>query len=260
MGRNVACASLLTLLLLPGVFGCQIKATGIQEGTLVAGKETSGEQLSRNDGLTPAVLKSLDDKVAYSAGLDAGMELQKIKIDINSSHHLLQGVKDSLFGNEPLLTIDERKQVRSEFLAVRAVRLAKELGPQAETNLAAGNKYLQENAKKEGVKTLASGLQYRIISQGTGATPQPEQKVTVHYVVRSIDGTELENTHKLEKPATIAVAAAPPAWAEALQLMKAGDKWELYSPAILAYGEKGVGEAIGPFQAMIFELQLVAVH
>lgn len=260
MGRKFACASMLILLLLPGVFGCQMKTAGIKQSSPIAGKETGGEQLTRNDGLSAAVLKSIDDKVAYSAGLDAGLELQKIQLDINSINHLIQGIKDSLLGNEPLLTNDERNQVRSEFLAIRAERVAKELGAQAESNLAAGERFLQENANKEGVKTLASGLQYRILKEGNGTTPHREQKVTVHYVVKGIDGTEYDSTYKSGNPATVVVATTPLAWAEALQLMKTGEKREVYSPGFLAYGENGVGENIGAFQPLIFELELIAVH
>lgn len=259
MGRKFACASLLILLLMPGVFGCQMKTTGIKQSDPAAGN-AAGEQLTRNDGLTAAVLKSVDDKVAYSAGLDAGMQLQKIQLDINSINHLIQGIKDSLLGNEPLLTNDERTRVRSEFLAVRAERTAKELGAQAEINLAAGKRFLQENAKKEGVKTLASGLQYRILKEGNGTSPHREQKVTVHYVVKGIEGTEYDSTYKSGTPASIVVANTPLAWAETLQLMKTGEKWEVYSPGFLAYGENGVGENIGAFQPLIFELELIAVH
>lgn len=260
MKRNSVSARLLVLLLLPGIFGCQMKTKGVQEGSLAPKEEVSREQSSRSDGLTPAVLKGQNDKIAYSIGLDAGTDLQKLELDINSIHHLLQGIKDSLLGNEPLLTVEERQQVRSEFYSERAAARSRQLGPQAEKNLAEGKQFLQENAKKEGVKTLPSGLQYRVLKEGAGASPKRDQKVQAHYVVRSIDGTELENTYKSEKPAILQVGKVVPAWNEALQLMKEGDKWELFAPAVLAYGEKGVGEAIGPFQAMIFEIELIAIQ
>ena len=259
MKGNTVSARLLILLLLPGIFGCQMKTKGLQEGSLAPKEEVSREQSARSDRLTPAVLKDLDDKIAYSTGLDAGMDIQKIELNIKSINHLLQGIKDSLLGNEPLLTVDEQRQVRSMFLAERASKRSKELGSQTEKNLAEGNRFLQENAKKEGVKTLASGLQYRVLKEGIGATPRRDQQVKIRYVVRSIDGAEIDGTYK-ENPATLAVGGVLAAWSEALQLMKVGDKWELFAPAILAYGEKGVGEVIGPFQAMIFEIELIAIQ
>lgn len=258
MTKLFASARLLLLLFLPGIFGCQMTRC-IQDGSIVPEKEKeiSRQQISRN---TPAELKGLDDKIAYSIGLDAGTDLQKLELNINSTHYLLQGIKDSLLGNEPLLSVEERQQMRATFLSERAAVRSKQLGPQAEKNLAAGNQFLRENARKEGVESLPSGLQYRVLKKGTGASPKRDQKVTVHYVVKSLDGAELENTYASGKPAMLKVGEVIPAWIEAFQLMKEGDMWELFAPAVLAYGEKGVGEAIGPFQTVIFEVELIAIR
>lgn len=259
MKRNSISARLLVLLLLPGIFGCQMKTKGL-EGSITPREEISREQSNRSDGLTPAVLKDQNDKIAYSIGLDAGTDLEKLDLNAKSIDLLVLGIRDSLEGNEPLLTVEERQQVRNLFVAERLAARSKQLGPEAEKNLAEGEQFLRENGKKEGVVSLPSGLQYRVLKEGTGASPKPDQSVKAHYVIRSIDGSELKNTYKSENPAILPVGGVIRAWAEALQLMKEGDKWELVSPARLAYGEKGFGEAVGPFQALIFELELISIQ
>lgn len=253
-------ARLLVLLLLPVIFGCQMKTKGMQEESLAPKEEVSREQSSRSDGITAAVLKSQDDKIAYSIGLDAGTDLQKLELNLNSIPHLIQGIKDSLLGNEPLLTDEERQQVRSALLSARAAARSSQLGPQAEKNLAEGKLFLQENAKKEGVKVLPSGLQYRVISEGVGATPQITDTVKIHYSLRSLDGKEMKSSYRDGNPVVIPANAGIPAWREALQLMKVKDKWELFVPGHLAYGERGVSDMVGPYQPVIFELELIGIE
>lgn len=255
MKRYFALPPLLVLFLLPATFGCQMKAKGLQESSLTL-KEQSSPAPKDQSNLT---LKDQKDKTSYSLGLDIGRDLKPQELGANIEP-LLQGIRDGLQGNKPLLSDEELEQVRKAFLAERLAARAKALGPQAEKNLAEGEAFLRENAKKEGVKTLSSGLQYRVLKSGTGATPGPEKNVKAHYIVRSIDSTELENTYKSGNPAIFPVRGVIPAWTEALQMMKEGDKWELFVPASLAYGEKGVGKAIGPFQAVIFEIELISIH
>lgn len=225
---------LLILLLLPVTFGCQMK----------------GKSLT---------LKDQKDRTSYSLGLDVGRDLQKQELGLNIDP-LLQGIRDGVQGNKPLLSDAELEKVRKAFIAERTAAHAKAMGPEAEKNLAEGEAFLRENARKEGVKILPSGLQYRVLKSGTGASPGPEKNVKAHYIVRSIDGTELESTYKSGNAAVIPVSGVIPAWTEALQMMKEGDKWELFVPSHLAYGEKGVGKVIGPFQAVIFEIELLAIH
>jgi FKBP-type peptidyl-prolyl cis-trans isomerase len=127
----------------------------------------------------------------------------------------------------------------------------------AETNIKEGEAFLAENAKKEGVVVLESGLQYKILTAGTGAIPTPENTVEVHYKGTLLDGTEFDSSFKRGVPAQFGVTQVIPGWVEALQLMKEGAKWELYVPADLAYGPGGTGGLIGPNQTLIFEVELL---
>jgi FKBP-type peptidyl-prolyl cis-trans isomerase FklB len=130
----------------------------------------------------------------------------------------------------------------------------------AEKSRAEGEAFLAENAKKEGVVTLPSGLQYKILKDGAGASPQATDNVTVHYRGTLIDGTEFDSSHKRNQPATFRVSGVIRGWTEALQRMKPGAKWRLFIPAKLAYGERGTGSAIPPNSALIFEVELLKVN
>lgn len=247
MKRHAAAAAgLLVLMLVPFTFGCQMKVKG-EVGRLVPKEQA---QFS---------LEDRKDRIGYSLGFDMGkdLKLQNLGIHLDA---VAQGVRDGLAGTTPLLTENEMEQVRRGFLAEQQTVRAKALGPQAEKTLAAGEVFLQENATKEGVQTLPNGLQYRVLRPGSGATPGLKQNVKAHYLVRSIDGAELDSSYRLEGPAVFPVDGVIPAWTIALQLMKEGDKWELYVPSYLAYGEKGVGKVVAPFQSLVYELELIAIH
>ncbi len=122
-----------------------------------------------------------------------------------------------------------------------------------------GEAFLAENGKKEGVKTLPSGLQYRVLKQGDGKQPRKSDQVVVHYRGTLIDGTEFDSSHKRGEPAKFGVGGVIKGWTEALQLMKEGSKWILYIPSYLAYGQSGSGKLIGPNETLIFEVELIAV-
>ena len=127
------------------------------------------------------------------------------------------------------------------------------------TNLKAGEDFLAANAKKEGVKTTASGLQYKVIKSGSGPSPKPTDTVKVHYNGTLIDGTVFDSSIRRGSPATFPVNGVIPGWTEALQLMKVGDKWQLFIPAKLAYGEQGPGP-IGPNATLIFDVELLGIE
>ncbi len=122
-----------------------------------------------------------------------------------------------------------------------------------------GEAFLAENGKREGVKTLPSGLQYRVVKQGDGKQPRKSDQVVVHYRGTLIDGTEFDSSHKRGEPAKFGVGGVIKGWTEALQLMKEGSKWILYIPSYLAYGPSGSGKLIGPNETLIFEVELIAV-
>lgn len=246
-------ARLLVLLLLPAAFGCQIKAKELQGNTLSQIQQDVSPAKDR-----VVSLKDPDAKTSYSLGLDVGRTLQKDYPGM-AKEPLLQGIRDGLLASKPLLTDAELERVRTAYIIQQTTARAKELGPQAEKALAEGEAFLRANAKKDGVTTLPSGLQYSVLKAGEGAVPGPNSNVKAHYVVKTIDGTVLESTYKTENPAIFPATGVIPAWTEAFRIMKEGDKWELFVPSYLAYGEKGIGK-VGPFQTIIFEIELLAIH
>jgi len=203
-------------------------------------------------------LKDFKDKVSYSIGLNLGNDFKTQEVDVNADA-LAQGIKDSLAGGETLMTEDEVKETIVTFQKDLGEKQKARLAKMSEDNLKAGEAFLAENAKKEGVKTTASGLQYKIIKEGTGKKPTANDTVTVHYTGRLIDGTEFDSSVKRGQPATFPVGGVIPGWTEALQMMKEGAKWELFIPANLAYGERGAGPKIQPNSVLTFDVELIKV-
>ncbi len=205
------------------------------------------------------VLKSQKDKMSYIIGMDLGRNFQKQAIDIDPDI-LAQGIKDGLSGGKALLSEQEARETLAVFQAemvAKQTELAKKMG---ERNKKEGEAFLAENQKKEGVKTLPSGLQYRIIRAGTGKSPKATDEVTAHYRGTLIDGTEFDSSYRRGKPETLPVGGVIAGWAEALQLMQEGAKWQLFVPSNLAYGERGAGRDIGPQATLIFEIELISIQ
>jgi FKBP-type peptidyl-prolyl cis-trans isomerase len=172
---------------------------------------------------------------------------------------LVQGIEDAASGGEALMTEEQMRTVMMNLAnRVKAEQMEKQKQEGAE-NIKAGEAFLAENAGKEGVKTTDSGLQYKVITAGEGKTPQKSDKVTVHYRGTLIDGSEFDSSYSRNKPATFGVGQVIPGWTEALQLMKEGDKWEIYLPSKLGYGERGAGAKIPPNSTLIFEVELISV-
>jgi FKBP-type peptidyl-prolyl cis-trans isomerase FklB len=202
------------------------------------------------------VLKNQKDKISYIIGMDIGTNLKKQSIDIDSNI-LAKGVKDALAGTKPLLT---EQEIQETMMAFQKDMMAKqeEIGKK---NKKEGEAFLAENKKKEGVKTLPSGLQYKVIKAGTGKKPKLSDTVTAHYRGTLIDGTEFDSSYKRGQPATFPVSGGMiPGWTEALQLMEEGAKWQLFIPSNLAYGERGAGSVIGPNATLIFEVELISIQ
>jgi FKBP-type peptidyl-prolyl cis-trans isomerase FklB len=195
-------------------------------------------------------LKDQKDKVSYSIGMQIGFNLGRQKVDINPDI-LAAGIKDAIAG-KPQLTADQVKDIMAQFEKDMEQK-QKELG---EKNKTEGAKYLEENKKKSGVKTTASGLQYKVIKDGTGTQPKATDMVTVNYRGTLIDGTEFDSSYKRGQPATFPVNGVIKGWTEALQLMKQGSKYQLFIPSTLAYGERAMGPDIGPNSTLIFEVEL----
>ncbi|MBI5739086.1 MAG: FKBP-type peptidyl-prolyl cis-trans isomerase [Nitrospirae bacterium] len=208
-----------------------------------------------------AALKTQREKVSYGIGMDIGNSLKKQSIDVDTDL-LMKGLKDAYTGGTQLMTEQELRDAmtifRNEMMAKQTAQL-KEL---SEKNKKEGEDFLAENKKKEGVVTLPSGLQYKIITEGTGEKPKATDTVSVHYIGTLVNGTEFDNSHKHSHgdPVTFPVSGVIPGWVEALQLMKTGSKWQLFIPANLAYGEKGAGRDISPNSALIFEVELISIE
>ena len=195
-------------------------------------------------------LKDQKDKVSYSIGMQIGFNLGRQKVDVNPDI-LAAGIKDAIAG-KPQLTTEQVKDIMAQF-EKDIEQKQKELG---EKNKTEGAKYLEENKKKPGIKTTASGLQYKVIKDGTGAPPKATDMVTVNYRGTLIDGTEFDSSYKRGQPATFPVNGVIKGWTEALQLMKQGSKYQLFIPSTLAYGERAMGPDIGPNSTLIFEVEL----
>ncbi|MFO7606272.1 MAG: FKBP-type peptidyl-prolyl cis-trans isomerase [Desulfurivibrionaceae bacterium] len=205
----------------------------------------------------PAEIKpqSAAQKASYGIGVDIGRDLANQELYLEKDM-LIRGVRDGLAGGELALTAEELDRARQEFVDKRKAVLEKE----AADNLAAAESFLAENAEREDVITLPSGLQYRIIRPGDGSRPSVDDNVKVHFRGSFIDGSEFDNTYEDGSPAVFPVKTVIPAWVEALPMMREGAKWELFVPAELAYGPRGAGSKIGPNQALIFELELLQIH
>jgi len=203
-------------------------------------------------------LKSEKEKISYSIGMDIGGNLKRGSVEVDPDL-LARGLKDSYVGGKTLLTEDQARQAIADFQKTLMAKQAETMKKLSEKNKADGEKFLAENAKKEGVKVLSSGLQYKEITPGTGKSPKAADNVTTHYKGTLIDGTEFDSSYKRGQPATFPVSGVIAGWTEALQLMKEGAKWQLFVPSRLAYGERGAGQAIGPNATLIFEVELISV-
>lgn len=201
------------------------------------------------------VLKNQKDKMSYIIGMDIGNNLKKQSIDVEPNI-LVKGVKDALTGGKPLLTEQEIRETMTAFQ--NEMRVKQEVV--ARKNKEQGDSFLADNKKKEGVKTLQSGLQYKVIKVGVGKKPKLNDYVTTHYRGTLIDGTEFDSSYKRGQPATFQVSGVIPGWTEALQLMETGAKWQLFIPPNLAYGERGSGGVIGPNATLIFEIELISIQ
>jgi len=206
-----------------------------------------------------AILKTERDKVSYSMGMDIGrmLKMQGVDVDLELA---TRGFKDAYTGNQALLTDEEMQEVltnfKKEFIA-KQQELAKQQG---EKNKKEGEIFLEANKKKEGVQTLPSGLQYKVLKAGAGKKPTATDTVTVHYRGTLIDGKEFDSSYPRGKPVTFPVNGVIPGWTEALPLMEEGAKWELFIPSNLAYGERGAGRDIGPNATLIFEVELISIE
>lgn len=192
------------------------------------------------------------DKFSYGLGMGIGQNLLSMGVKEMSIEDFVKGIKDILSGNNTEMTHTEAQKVVNEHFR----KLSEEAYA---VNKAAGEKFLAENAKKQGIIALPSGLQYEVIKEGNGKKPSATDRVQCHYEGTLIDGTVFDSSIKRGEPAVFGVNQVIRGWVEALQLMKEGAKWRLYIPYNMAYGENGAGEMIPPYSALIFDVELIKV-
>ena len=203
-------------------------------------------------------VKSDKEVFSYSLGMNLGGNLKRESVEVDTEL-LVRGFKDSYGGGKTILTEEEARKSIMDFQKAQMAKRAETMKKLSEKNKADGEKFLAENAKKEGVKSLPSGLQFKEITPGKGKTPKATDTVTTQYKGTLIDGTEFDSSYKRGEPATFPVSGVIAGWTEALQLMKEGAKWQLFIPPNLAYGERGAGSDIGPNATLIFEVELISV-
>lgn len=206
---------------------------------------------------TPALTSDLD-KLSYSIGSDLGKNFKRQSIDVNPTV-LAKGIQDGMSGGTLLLTEQQMKDVLAKFQKDLMEKRKAQFNQKAEENKIKGEAFLSQNKTKKGVVVLSDGLQYKIITAGTGVKPSKDDTVTVEYTGHLINGEVFDSTDKAGKPATFKLSQVIPGWTEALQLMPAGSTWEIYVPAHLAYGTRSVGGPIGPNETLVFNIHLISV-
>jgi FKBP-type peptidyl-prolyl cis-trans isomerase FklB len=202
----------------------------------------------------PAQFKDEKDKFSYAIGLNIGMNFKLQNVDVNPDV-VFTGLKDGIAG-KPQMTTDQIRETLMEFQKDMQQKQA-EAGKRNEAD---ATKFLADNKTKDGVKTTASGLEYKVLKEGNGAQPKSSDTVTVNYRGTLLDGTEFDSSYKRGQPATFPVAGVIKGWTEALQLMKVGSKYQLFIPPSLAYADRSPSPTIPANSLLIFEVELLKVE
>ena len=216
--------------------------------------------------ITKADLKTEDDNISYGLGFSMGSRFVRDGLGINLEI-FQEGMKDGFTGSKQILNEEEMQKImmalQQKMMAKRQTEQMKEMEERknlGEANKEKGKKYLEANKAKEGVTTLESGLQYKILKKGTGASPKATDTVKCHYKGTTIDGKEFDSSYKRGEPATFALNKVIKGWTEGLRLMKEGGQWQFSIPSEMAYGERGSGPHIGPNAVLIFEVELLGIE
>ena len=204
----------------------------------------------------PARLEQPGEQLNYSIGYQIGRDFRRQDVAINPEM-VVRGIQDAVSGTPPLMQPPVMHATLSQ-LQRRVKSQAQSASVKPESGTA--DEFMAQNAGREGVVKLPSGLQYKVLSRGDGPSPADTDTVTVHYRGTLIDGSEFDSSYSRNQPATFAVNRVIAGWTEALQLMQEGDKWQLFIPPELAYGERGAGKRIPPNSALIFEVELLSVN
>jgi FKBP-type peptidyl-prolyl cis-trans isomerase len=223
-----------------------------------AAKSSTGAATQHHAAAAPLVLKTDKDKQSYAIGMNIGKSIHRDGVDVDANI-LLRGMKDALAGGKTVLTDDEAKAVMMSLQTEVHKQQAEKAQLAGETNKKAGDAFLAANKTKEGVVTLPSGLQYKILTQGTGPKPAATDTVVCNYKGTLLDNTEFDSSYSRKEPLTIPVSGVIKGWTEALQLMPVGSKWQLFIPSDLAYGPQAKGP-IAANSTLIFEVELLSIQ
>lgn len=242
-----------------GASGTTAKPPATQSTTAKPPAPKTPASTAANTNHPVTALDSEKAKTSYALGMNIAHTVKLQPLDLDQSA-FIQGVRDILAGGKTLLTEDEMAaalDVLKNEMAAKAAEEAKKMG---ETNKTQGEAFLTANKTKEGVVTLPSGLQYKIITAGTGPKPTAADTVICNYRGTLLDGKEFDSSYKRNQPLSIPVGRVIKGWTEALQLMPVGSKWQLFIPSDLAYGERGAGADIAPNATLIFEVELISIQ
>ncbi len=204
-------------------------------------------------------METPEERLSYTIGMDIGQSLaeQGMELDIDL---LVEALRAAYAGDETLLSQEEALAEREAFMQRRQQEMEQQRNVEAEQNLEQGQAFLAQNSENPDVQETPSGLQYRVVQEGTGASPAATDTVTVHYVGTLIDGTEFDSSRARGEPATFALNQVIPGWTEGVQLMSEGATYEFFIPSDLAYGEQGRPGPIGPNSTLIFEVELIEIQ
>jgi FKBP-type peptidyl-prolyl cis-trans isomerase FklB len=220
---------------------------------------TKTGQAAKPRTAVPLTLKTEKDKFSYALGMNLGSGLHKQSVDVDPAI-FLRGLKDGLAAGKTLLTEQEAQATLVQMQNDLRKKAQEKMQQAAVSNKQTGDAFLASNKAQEGVITLPSGLQYKILKEGAGPKPAATDSVVCNYRGTLLDGTEFDSSYKRGQPATFQVNGVIKGWTEALQLMPVGSKWQLVIPSDLAYGDRGAGQQIGPNSTLIFEVELLSIQ
>jgi FKBP-type peptidyl-prolyl cis-trans isomerase FklB len=217
------------------------------------------QQPTATGSQSASALPTQKDKVSYAIGMNIGNNLHRQSLEVDPKI-LQQGLQDALSGGKTLLSEEEARATLAQLQNDMRQKQQEKMQQAGEANKKEGDTFLASNKTKNGVVTLPSGLQYKILTSGTGPKPQASDSVVCNYRGTLIDGKEFDSSYKRGQPATFPVSGVIKGWTEALQLMPVGSKWQLFVPSDLAYAERGSGPDIGPNATLIFEVELLSIQ
>lgn len=257
--HRFAAASLLAASVALGFAACKPIDKDAKKDDKAAQADTAGAAAADADIAKATGLKTEKEQASYMVGMSVGKSLEPIKDEIDVDT-LVKAMKTTMSGGKALLTDEQAQQVAQAFEQRLQAKKASEAEAAAKKNASEGEAFLAANAKKPGVETTASGLQYQVLTEGKGAKPAADAMVKVHYKGELLDGTQFDSSYERGEPAVFSLQQVAPGWAEGVQLMPVGSKYKLWIPSKLGYGEQGTpGGPIPPNATLVFEVELLDI-